>query len=71
MAKRTKYRAIHSQVFNGMEGEVSAQEQAAAEYSRKELAARMLEPVGSIDRKTARMEMESPLFYGVIHPTLF
>jgi hypothetical protein len=57
--------------FAGMETAVTEQAQAAAEYSAEELTARLLEPRKSIDAKTQAIENDSPLFYGVINPTLF
>jgi hypothetical protein len=54
-----------------METAVTEQSEAAALYSAEELTAKLLEPRKSIDAKTQAIEMDSPLFYGTIHPTLF
>ena len=69
MAKRIK--PVESHIFAGMETAVEEQAQAAAEYSGQELTAKLLEPLGSIDSKAARMEEDSPLFFGKVNPTLF
>lgn len=50
---------------------VEAQSQAAAELQGEELTAKLREPLASIDTKAARMEEESPLFFGKVNPTLF
>ena len=62
---------IHLLTFAGMEAAVEAQAQAAAVYSGQELTAKLLEPLGSIDSKAARMEEDSPLFFGKVNATLF
>jgi hypothetical protein len=54
-----------------MESAVEAQAQAAAEYTGEELTKRLIEPRPAIDGRTGKMERESPLFFGTIHPTLF
>ena len=62
---------VESHTFAGMADAVAHQAQAAAEYSADELTARLLEPRKSIDGKTQAIENDSPLFFGVINPTLF
>jgi hypothetical protein len=62
---------VESHTFAGMETAVTEQSEAAALYSAEELTAKLLEPRKSIDAKTQAIEMDSPLFYGTIHPTLF
>ena len=64
-------RPVESLTFDGMAQAVDAQAQAAAEYSGEQLTAKLTEPLASIDKAAARMELEAPLFYGTIHPTLF
>ena len=64
-------RPVESHTFAGMADVVEAQAEAAAVYSAEELSARLLEPHKSIDAKTQAIENDSPLFYGVINPTLF
>jgi hypothetical protein len=54
-----------------METAVADQATAAAEYTGQELTRRLLEPRKSIDVRTQAIENDSPLFYGVINPTLF
>ena len=66
-----KRRPVESHIFAGMETAVSDQAQAAAVYSGEELTRKLVEDRPSIDRRTAAMEMDSPLFFGTIHPTLF
>ena len=44
---------------------------AAAKLEAETLTARMIEPRPSIDAAAGKMESDSPLFYGTIHPTLF
>lgn len=68
---RRQHKPVESHIFAGMESDVERQAEAAAEYSGQELTAKLLEPMGSIDTKAARMEQDAPLFYGSIHPTLF
>ena len=55
----------------GMETAVSEQSRAAAQYSGEQLTTAFSEPKGNIDTATREMELNSPLFYGTIHPTLF
>jgi hypothetical protein len=62
---------VESHTFAGMETAVELQSQAAAEYTGQELTRRLLEPRKSIDARTQAIENDSPLFYGVINPTLF
>ena len=64
-------RPAESHTFAGMADAVAAQAEAAAVYSAEELSARLLEPRKTIDGKTQAIENDSPLFYGVINPTLF
>ncbi len=70
MVKR-RVKPVESHTFAGMEAAVEAQAQAAAVYSGQELTAKLLEPLGSIDSKAARMEEDSPLFFGKVNATLF
>jgi hypothetical protein len=62
---------VHIMTFAGMETAVADQATAAAEYTGQELTRRLLEPRKSIDARTQAIENDSPLFYGVINPTLF
>ena len=72
MAKRHQLvKPVESHIFAGMETAVEDQAQAAAVYSGEELTKRLLEPRAAIDAKTGRLERDSPLFFGTIHPTLF
>ena len=72
MAKRRQLvKPVESHIFAGMETAVEDQAQAAAVYSGEELTKKLVEARPSIDRRTAAMEMDSPLFFGTIHPTLF
>ena len=71
MTTKMKSSPVESHTFAGMADAVEAQEQAAAVYSAEELSARLLEPRKTIDAKTQAIENDSPLFYGVINPTLF
>jgi hypothetical protein len=71
MSKQRKYQPVHSHVFEGMEDAVTAQAMAAAEMTAEKLSEKMLEPIGDVSGKSGRMERESPLFFGSIHPTLF
>jgi hypothetical protein len=57
--------------FPGMETAVTEQAAAAGVYTAEELTKRMVEARPSIDKKTRAIEMDSPLFFGTIHPTLF
>ena len=66
-----KPRPVVSCTFAGMEAAVSEQAQAAAKLEAETLTARMIEPGPSIDAAAGKMESDSPLFYGVINPTLF
>jgi DnaJ-class molecular chaperone len=58
-------------ILPGLESAVEANHLAAAALSAEELTAEFKKPLGSVDAKTARMEMNAPLFFGQIHPTLF
>lgn len=69
MKKRSK--PVESYTFAGMETAVQDQAQASAVYQAEELAAEFKKPLGDIDRKAARMEEDSPLFFGKVNPTLF
>ena len=60
-----------SLTFDGMETAVTEQSAAAGVYTAEELTKRMVEARPSIDKKTRAIEMDSPLFFGTIHPTLF
>jgi hypothetical protein len=71
MAVRRKVGPVHSHVFEGMEDHVTAQAMAAAEFKADELTAKMREPLGDVSGRAAEIEMNAPLFFGVIHPTLF
>ena len=72
MAKRHQLvKPVESHIFAGMETAVEDQAQAAAVYSGEGLTKKLVEARPSIDRRTAAMEMDSPLFFGTIHPTLF
>lgn len=62
---------VHLMIFDGMGDAVEAQEQAAAKYQGEELTAEMLEPLGNINAKAARMEEDAPLFFGKVNATLF
>ena len=62
---------VASHTFAGMEQAVTAQAEAAGIQTAAELSAKLLEPRRSIDTAAAAMELDSPLFYGTIHPTLF
>lgn len=53
-----------SQVFAGMDGAVTAQDEAAAVYAGEELTAKLLEPLGDISKRAGRIEREAPLFFG-------
>ena len=66
-----KAKPDESRTFAGMEAAVSEQAQAAAKLEAETLTARMLEPRPSIEAAAGKMESDSPLFYGVINPTLF
>lgn len=66
-----KPRPVESHVFAGMEQAVEAQAEAAAVQTAAELTARLVEDRPSIDAKAGKMERDSPLFYGIIEPTLF
>ena len=66
-----KPRPVVSCTFAGMEAAVSEQAQAAAKLEAETLTAKMIEPRPSIDAAAGKMESDSPLFYGVINPTLF
>ena len=66
-----KPRPVVSCTFAGMEAAVSEQAQAAAKLEAETLTARMIEPRPSIEAAAGKMESDSPLFYGVINPTLF
>ena len=66
-----KLRPVVSCTFAGMEAAVSEQAQAAAKLEAETLTARMIEPRPSIEAAAGKMESDSPLFYGVINPTLF
>ena len=70
MASR-KAKLIQSHTFAGMETAVTEQAQAAGEYQAEELTAKLLEPLGDINRKAGKIERESPLFYGKVEQTLF
>lgn len=59
-----KRRPVESHTFSGMETAVEEQSKAAALYTAEELSAKMLEPLGSISRKSGEMERNAPLFYG-------
>jgi hypothetical protein len=62
---------VHLMIFAGMESAVELQHEAAAVHQGEELTAKLLEPLGDIDRKAGEMERNSPLFYGQVTPTLF
>lgn len=62
---------VDSHIFAGMETAVEEQATAAAIQTAAELSARMIEDRPSIDAKVGKMERDSPLFYGIIEPTLF
>ena len=47
------------------------QAESAAKLEAETLTARMIEPRPSIDAAAGKIESDSPLFYGTIHPTLF
>jgi hypothetical protein len=64
-------RPVESHTFAGMETAVSEQSQAAAQYQADELSAKLLEPLGDINHRAGKLERESPLFFGQVHPTLF
>ena len=66
-----KPRPVVSCTFAGMEAAVSEQAESAAKLEAETLTARMIEPRPSIDAAAGKMESDSPLFYGVINPTLF
>ena len=66
-----KAKPIESHTFAGMEAAVSEQAESAAKLEAETLTARMIEPRPSIDAAAGKMESDSPLFYGVINPTLF
>jgi hypothetical protein len=68
---RKQPKPVESHIFDGMEAAVEEQAQSAAEYSGEELTKRLIEPRPAIDGRTGKMERESPLFFGTIHPTLF
>jgi hypothetical protein len=68
MARR---RPVESLTFAGMETAVEEQTAAAGVYTAGELTAKMLEPLGDVSRKAEELELNSPLFYGQVHPTLF
>ena len=68
---RRKPRPVESHTFAGMEAAVQLQAQAAGEYQAEELTAKLLEPLGDINRKAGKIERESPLFYGKVEQTLF
>lgn len=69
MARRVK--PVESHTFAGMETAVRDQAQAAAQYQGEELTAKLLEPLGNINAKAARMEEDAPLFFGKVNATLF
>jgi hypothetical protein len=60
-----------AQPLPGFEQAIAEQEHAAAELSAEQLADKMREPFADVSKKTRAIENESPLFYGVINPTLF
>jgi hypothetical protein len=62
---------IHVMTFAGMETAVELQAEAAAQYQGEELTSKLLEPLGDINHRAARMEEDSPLFYGKVNATLF
>ena len=68
---KTKHKPVESHIFSGMETAVKAQAESAAEVNAEDLTAKLIEPRKTIDAAAAEMEMNSPLFYGSIHPTLF
>lgn len=56
----------------GMEGDVKAQDEAAAAKRGEELTKEMRQPLGDISKAAGEMERESPLFYGTgENPALF
>jgi hypothetical protein len=66
-----KRKPVESHIFAGMETSVSEQAEAATVYTGEQLTNKLLEPLGSINKDAAEMELNAPLFYGTIHPTLF
>jgi hypothetical protein len=60
-----------SHIFSGMASAVAAQAQAAGEKQAEELTAKLLEPLGNINRRAGELERDSPLFFGKVQPTLF
>ena len=66
-----KAKPVQSCTFAGMEAAVSEQAESAAKLEAETLTARMIEPRPSIEAAAGKIESDSPLFYGTIHPTLF
>ena len=66
-----KVKPVESHTFAGMETAVELQAESAAEVTAETLTAKLIEARPNIDTKAAEMEMNSPLFYGTIHKTLF
>jgi hypothetical protein len=64
-------RPVESLIFEGMADAVRLQTEAAAVSIGNTLTSEMLEPLGNINTKAAELEMNSPLFYGKVQPTLF
>lgn len=62
---------LESLSLAGMETADADRADAAGLAQAEEMTAKLLEPLGSIDAKAGRMEMDSPLFYGRIHASLF
>ena len=64
-------RPVVSCTFAGMEAAVRLHQAGAAELEAEELTAKLREPLGNINDQAGKMERESPLFFGQVHPTLF
>ena len=60
-----------SMTFEGMEPLLAERAEAESLYQTQQLEEEFLKPLGSINTAAAEMEMNSPLFFGTIHPTLF
>ena len=70
MAK-TKIRQVRSMVFAGMEEHIDKQLEAIAVFRGEELTEEMRKPLGDVSKLAGEIEMNAPLFFGQVHPTLF
>jgi hypothetical protein len=68
---KRKLKPVESHALPGWDAHIDALKQAEAEQQARDLSARMLRPLASIDAATGRLEADSPLFYGHVNPVLF